>query len=166
MVAAALDRAVRRDRPTSRARRCRGAVRAPRVHAGRRTIQIALDDVERDSDGDGWTDLEEARIGTNPHATDSDDDGIPDGQTCARLYTAPPGADEAAMILQSAIFAAFAMTGSRQLLYVTPQVQRVHLSGYGGPVIFDRPIQRNGEGGATYVSWKIASGRRTTRSSS
>jgi hypothetical protein len=49
------------------------------------------------------------------------------------------------------------MTGSRQLLYVTPQTPRVHLTGYGGPVIYDRPIPKNGEGrGATYVSWKIA----------
>jgi len=123
-----------------------------------RTTQIALDDVERDSDGDGWTDLEEARIGTNPHASDSDDDGIPDGRDVCPLYAAPPGADDAAMILQSAIFGAFAMTGSRQLLYVTPQTPRVHLTGYGGPVIYDRPIPKNGEGrGATYVSWKIAS---------
>jgi hypothetical protein len=29
---------------------------------------------------DGWTDVEEGRIGTNPHAPDSDDDSVPDGR--------------------------------------------------------------------------------------
>ena len=52
------------------------------------------------------------------------------------------------------------MTGSRQLLYVTRQTPHVQLSGYGGPVIFDRAIPPTGDGGgATYVGWKIA--RRT-----
>jgi hypothetical protein len=121
-------------------------------------LQIVLDDVERDSDGDGWTDLEEARIGTNPHAIDSDDDGISDGRDVCPLFAKPPRADDAAQILQTAVFAAFAMTGSRQMLYVTPGTPRVHLSGYGGPVIFDRAVPKTGDGGgAVYVSWNISS---------
>ena len=32
----------------------------------------------------------------------------------------------------------------------------MHIKGYGGPVIFDRPIPRDGSGaGGVYVSWKI-----------
>jgi len=125
--------------------------------AARKTTQIAIDDVERDSDGDGWTDLEEARIGTNPHSPDTDDDGIPDGLDVCPLFARPPGTTDADAILQEAVFAAFAMTGSRQMLYVTPGTPRVHLSGYGGPVIYDRAIPANGEGeGAAYVGWKIA----------
>jgi len=120
------------------------------------TLQIAIDEVERDSDGDGWTDLEEARLGTNPHNPDSDDDGIPDGRDVCPLYARPAGADDSAMILQAAVFGAFAMTGSRELLYVTPQTPRVHLTGYGGPVLYDRAIPKSGDGGGgTYVSWKI-----------
>jgi hypothetical protein len=137
------------------------AWRGPRtlvLTAGRDTLQIALDEVARDSDGDGWTDLEEARLGTNPDSVDSDRDGLPDGGDVCPLYAKPPGTDEPSEILQSAIFAAIAMTGSRQLLYVTPQTPRVHVAGYAGPVIFDRAIPRSGDGrGATYVSWKIAS---------
>ena len=120
------------------------------------TVQIAIDDIERDSDGDGWTDLEEARIGTNPHNPDSDDDGIPDGRDVCPLYAAPSGADDSSMILQAAVFGAFALTGSRELLYVTPQTPRVHLTGYAGPVLYDRAIPKSGDGnGGTYVSWKI-----------
>jgi hypothetical protein len=120
------------------------------------TVQIAIDEVERDSDGDGWTDLEEARLGTNPHSPDSDDDGIPDGRDVCPLYAAPSGTDDSAMIVQAAVFGAFALTGSRELLYVTPQTPRVQLAGYGGPVLYDRAIPKSGDGnGGTYVSWKI-----------
>ena len=48
---------------------------------------------ELDSDGDGVSDAEEARRGTNPHDTDSDDDNIPDGEDGWPLHawiTAPP----------------------------------------------------------------------------
>ena len=120
-------------------------------------MQFALEEIERDSDGDGWTDLEEGRIGTNPHAADSDGDGIPDGRDICPLYAAPGAraSDDTATILQKAIFAAFALTGSRQMLYVTPSTPPVHLAGYGGPIIFDRAIPRDGSSGGVYVSWKI-----------
>jgi len=120
-------------------------------------MQFALEEIERDSDGDGWTDLEEGRIGTNPHAPDSDGDGIPDGRDVCPLYAAPQTgtSDDNETIIQRAVFAAFALTGSRQLLYVTPSTPRVHISGYGGPIVFDRAIPRDGSSGGVYVSWKI-----------
>ena len=120
-------------------------------------VQFALEEIERDSDGDGWTDLEEGRIGTNPHAADSDGDGIPDGRDVCPLYEGPgpQTSDESGTILQRAIFAAFALTGSREMLYVTPSTPRLHVAGYGAPILFDRPIPRNGSSGGVYVSWKI-----------
>ena len=120
-------------------------------------MQFALEEIERDSDGDGWTDLEEGRIGTNPHASDTDGDGIPDGRDVCPLYAAPGAraSDDTATILQKAIFAAFALTGSRQMLYVTPSTPPVHVTGYGGPIVFDRAIPRDGSSGGVYVSWKI-----------
>jgi hypothetical protein len=127
------------------------------LSAGPQTVQIAIDEIERDSDGDGWTDVEEGRLGTNPHNVDSDDDGIPDGRDVCPLYAAPRGdVDETSAILQAAVFGAFAVTGSRQLLLVTPDTPRVHLVGYGGPVLFGREIPKDGDGnGAVYVGWKI-----------
>ena len=120
-------------------------------------MQFALDDIERDSDGDGWTDVEEGRIGTNPHAPDSDGDGIPDGRDVCPLLPLPSATtpDDNDTILQRAVFAAFALTGSRQMLYVTPATTRVHVRGYGGPIIFDRPLPSGGSGGGVYVSWRI-----------
>jgi hypothetical protein len=122
-----------------------------------REVQFALDEIERDSDGDGWTDLEEGRIGTNPHAADSDGDGIPDGRDVCPLYEAPgpQASDDSGTILQKAIFAAFALTGAREMLYVTPSTPRIHVAGYGAPILFDRPIPRNGSSGGIYVSWTI-----------
>ena len=120
-------------------------------------MQFALDDIERDSDGDGWTDIEEGRIGTNPHAPDSDGDGVPDGRDVCPLWPLPAAtaSDDNETILQRAVFAAFALTGSRQMLYVTPSTPRVHVRGYGGPIIFDRPLPSRGSSGGVYVSWRI-----------
>ena len=120
-------------------------------------MQFALDDIERDSDGDGWTDVEEGRIGTNPHAPDSDGDGLPDGRDVCPLWPLPSATtlDDNEAILQRAVFAAFALTGSRQMLYVTPATPRVHVRGYGGPIIFDRPLPGSGSSGGVYVSWRI-----------
>jgi thrombospondin type 3 repeat protein len=139
------------------------ALAAPRILTltyAQQKLEIALDDVERDSDGDGWTDREEARLGTNPRNRDTDRDGVPDGDDVCPLFARPPadGADEATAILQKAVFATFAVTGSRDLLYVTPDSLRFHVAGYGGPILFDRPIPRDGDGaGGTWVTWKIAS---------
>src|SRR5439155_1323319 len=109
------------------------------------------------SDGDGWTDREEERLGLNPHERDTDGDGIPDGADVCPLYPKadrPPTEEET--ILQKAIFAAFALSGSRQLLYVTAGSMKIHVSGYGGPILFDRAIPKDGSSGGPYVSWTIA----------
>jgi Bacterial TSP3 repeat len=120
-------------------------------------MQFALDDIERDSDGDGWTDVEEGRIGTNPHAPDSDGDGLPDGRDVCPLWPLPSATalDDNEAVLQRAVFAAFVLTGSRQMLYVTPATPRIHVRGYGGPIIFDRPLPSRGSSGGVYVSWRI-----------
>jgi len=133
--------------------------------AAAQTLPIALDEVERDSDGDGWTDREEARLGTNPRDRDSDGDGLPDGRDVCPLFARPAvnRTDEATAILQKAIFAAYAVTGSRNLLYVRPGSPRVHVAGYGGPMLLDRAVPKNGNGdGGTWVGWKIARRDATT----
>jgi hypothetical protein len=42
-------------------------------------LEVAWADLERDTDGDGLTDLAEERLMTDPAAVDSDGDGLPDG---------------------------------------------------------------------------------------
>jgi hypothetical protein len=135
-----------------------------RVTPGRRDLQISLLDVNRDSDADGWTDIEEARLGTDPHDPDSDGDGMPDGADVCPLYAASKeeAGGDSVVILQKAIFAAFGLTGSRQLLYVSPDSPRVHVFGYGGPILFDHPITTESLPGGPYVSWRIVERTATT----
>lgn len=129
-----------------------------------RNLQISLLEVNRDSDGDGWTDMEEARLETDPHDPDSDGDGAADGADVCPLYAeSKQEADsDNTIILQKAIFAAFGLTGSRQLLYVTPDSPKVHVVGYGGPILFDHPITRDALPSGPYVSWRIAERTATT----
>jgi hypothetical protein len=54
------------------------ALRAKRTREGI-TIDLKWRDLERDSDGDGLTDLVEERILTDPNSADTDGDGLPDG---------------------------------------------------------------------------------------
>jgi hypothetical protein len=58
-------------------------------------IELLLDDIERDSDGDGLTDLLEEKLGTNPLDPDTDHDGLRDDvdplPQASRI--APPVAD-------------------------------------------------------------------------
>ncbi len=104
------------------------------------TERHVLDQAEiaRDSDGDGWTDLEEARLGLRADRVDSDGDGIPDGRDACPLLPASSetvtGDDRE--ILRSALFAVFAVGGSRYLLLVDEPSPKVHLDGYGGPVLY------------------------------
>jgi hypothetical protein len=51
--------------------------------------EVSIDDVERDSDGDGWTDHEEARLGLDAHDADSDGDDLPDGRDPAPRIARP-----------------------------------------------------------------------------
>ena len=52
-----------------------------RVDAGERNPNLASDDMAtQDADGDGLSDADEARFGSNPSDPDTDDDGLIDGQ--------------------------------------------------------------------------------------
>jgi hypothetical protein len=111
--------------------------------------QIKIDDVERDTDRDGWTDLEERALGMDAARADSDGDGIADDRDVTPMYAARAGedADEDAQILRRAFFAAYGLTGSHFAIFVRPEMRRVQLNGISGPVLFgvDLP-DRNGCG--------------------
>ncbi len=108
--------------------------------------RIQLSEVMADTDGDGWTDLEELQLGLDPRKADTDGDGIPDGADVTPDY-APPASedqDEEVQILQRAFFATFGMSGSRELLAVdlddkftsSRGTRRVQLWGYPGVVLY------------------------------
>ncbi len=76
---------------------------APRQPRAGIYLEIPLAELERDSDGDGLTDLEEERLLTDPEDADTDRDGIGDGEdpmpTIAAADTPSPAAGAAAALL-------------------------------------------------------------------
>ena len=127
---------------------------------GRQEWKLSIKEIERDSDADGWTDAEEARLEIDPNKQDSDGDGIPDGRDVCPNFPLhdEDKNDEEIKIFQKAVFATFGLTGSRHLLLVDPKVKRVHVWGYAGPVIYghdSRSWSKDHQYGAVYVSWRI-----------
>lgn len=126
----------------------------------RRALRLSIKQIETDSDADGWTDVEERRLGIDPNNKDSDGDGIPDGRDVCPNYslTEDDKNDDEIRIFQKAVFVTFGLSGSRHLLLAGPKVKRVHLWGYAGPVIYGQDVKswsRNHQPGAVYVSWRI-----------
>lgn len=129
---------------------------------GKQTWILSLQALRQDSDGDGWTDIEEKRLGLDPNNKDSDGDGIPDGQdVCPNFAPRTVEAnDEEVHILQKAVFAEYGLSRSGALLLVEPGSRHFQVWGYRGPILFlDGPKSwktQHPEGGI-FVSWKITS---------
>jgi hypothetical protein len=131
---------------------------APSV--GPQEREYRLEEVLRDQDGDGWTDLEEARLGLDPKKADTDGDGIADGTDPCPNFAPPKGdeADEDVQILQKAIFATLGLSGSRHLLLVGPKSRKVQVWGYLGPILYtEKPEawREEHQYGAIFVDWTV-----------
>jgi hypothetical protein len=129
---------------------------------GRQVWLISTAVVTRDTDGDGWTDLEEGRLGLNPRDPDSDHDGIPDGKDVCPGYAASPleAADVEAAMIQRVFFAAYGLHASPDVLLVSGSSRPVQLWGSRGPVLFgvDRSEWlRNWLDAPPLLSWKVKS---------
>jgi hypothetical protein len=129
---------------------------------GKQTWILSLQALTQDSDGDGWTDIEEERLGLDPKNKDTDGDGIPDGQDICPNFAPKPDEenDEDVQILQKAVTAEYGLSKSRALLLVEPGSKRFQIWGYRGPVLFLEDIQKRKAKhphpeGAIFVSWKI-----------
>ena len=132
--------------------------RAPQL--GKQTWVLSLKALTQDSDGDGWTDIEEQRLGLNPRNRDTDGDGIPDGQDICPNYAPTPGEqnDEEVQILQKAVLAELGLSRSRALLLVRPDSKRFQIWGYLGPVLYLDDVKEwtaNHPEGGIFVSWKM-----------
>jgi hypothetical protein len=134
-----------------------------------RTETFDLDELERDTDGDGWTDIEEARMGLDPRNPDTDGDGIPDGRDRTPNLAAAPrgGNDETSEIVTKASLALFGLPSVPHmgLMMAGPSAERVSLIGRVGPIIYGRATKdRNPtwSQSARCVSWRIVLRTRTT----
>lgn len=137
-----------------------GNAQMPTPPAATRTLEIPIQQVLQDQDADGWTDLEELRLGLDPLKKDTDGDGIPDGQDTCPNFAPPAGSgnDEEALIVQKAVFAACGLTASRSLVLVGPQSVKVQLWGYGGPVIYLDDVNQwrtEHERGGMFLNWTV-----------
>ncbi|HET7619894.1 MAG TPA: hypothetical protein VFK20_15410 [Vicinamibacterales bacterium] len=121
------------------------------------TREIVIAEVDRDTDGDGWTDLEERMLGLDPARADTDGDGADDAHDGAPDYAPRASNAEHQEILGAALFAIFGITESAWPLFArdrkVPQLQPWGLS---APVIFNRPLKdpRTQRGGV-FVTWQI-----------
>lgn len=101
-------------------------------------LRCKLADLRRDSDGDGLTDLEEARLATDPANPDSDHDGLTDAKD-----PAPLGADRPATPEDEVRQMAFEQLVGRfvkgQLLVQKSTGPRLDVRGVGYRVITLRP---------------------------
>jgi hypothetical protein len=127
-----------------------------------RSWRLDITGILRDSDRDGWTDLEEQRFGIDPHSPDTDRDGLPDGSDACPALAAPAawaGSEDHA-ILSTAAFAILGLTRLPGLMLPVPDTPEVHLWGLAGPIIYGRPRFRftdpGWSGGGRYVFWEIA----------
>jgi hypothetical protein len=88
---------------------------------GKQTWILSLQQIMQDSDGDGWTDIEEQRLGLDPRKSDTDGDGIPDGLDICPNYAPTAGQenDEEVQILQKAVLAQYGLSRSRAFVSET-----------------------------------------------
>ncbi|MEN6520496.1 MAG: PQQ-binding-like beta-propeller repeat protein [Armatimonadota bacterium] len=85
----------------------------------------------KDSDGDGWTDILETRLGTNPNAADTDGDGIRDSEDKNPL-SAPRQLNDTEQVLAATFEARFRFTDSSctpLTVYVPDNIQPFELMG-------------------------------------
>jgi hypothetical protein len=125
-----------------------------------RKVEIPIQQVVRDRDGDGWTDIEELRLGLDPNKKDTDGDGLADGEDPCPNFAAPSGHenDEESQIVQKAFFPTFAWSQSRFALLVGPESAKVHISGYSGPIIYVADVDKwhkEHERGWMFLDWTV-----------
>lgn len=128
---------------------------------GAQVWTISISAVSKDTDRDGWTDLEERRLWLNEQVVDTDGDGTADGlDVCPNYATGPfeDSGDEAA-ILRKVFFAGSGIYGSHSLYIVASGSRPLQLWGSRAPVLYtDAGNWRTSWGGIPPVlSWKVKS---------
>jgi len=87
------------------------ALRTKRTQKGL-YLDFPWEELTRDTDGDGLTDLMEERLTTDPREIDTDGDGVPDGEDLLPRVPLRPGRDTVAEVIAS-VLDRFALGGGR-----------------------------------------------------
>jgi hypothetical protein len=117
----------------------------PMMNLGGVQEVLSATEILQDSDGDGWTDHEEVRLGLDPANSDTDGDGLTDWVDVCPDLAQPESGDrdeDTSRILEKAIFAVYGLAGAKQALIVDEKADRVHLTwGYGGPILYNSNLR-------------------------
>jgi len=115
-------------------------------------VELSLEELVRDSDGDGWSDVEERELGLSSRSKDSDGDGIPDNCDAAPGYRErPQEVNDETPLLKRTVFTQFGFTEAPHALFARDGVPRIQPDGLPGPVIYGQA--RSG----VLVTWKVTS---------
>jgi hypothetical protein len=127
------------------------------------TLVFRWEELRRDGDGDGWSDLLEKRLRTDPGRTDTDGDGLADGVDPAPRGVGPAATGPCAPeeVLRAAFFGNFAFVEATVPLFVTGTPDtNLQYDGYPGPVIWlsdeesEALREEVGLDGATYFNFE------------
>ncbi len=101
-------------------------------------MTVKFSDIMMDSDHDGWTDLEELRLGLNPHIADTDGDGVSDGIDPCPNYAEiiEQRGDNETLVLKKAIFATFGLSGSSYKIEVSKESKKIQAYPCLSPIIY------------------------------
>ncbi len=127
------------------------------------TTAMRPEEVFRDRDGDGWTDIEERQLGLDPTRPDTDGDGVVDGaDVCPTLPVSEAVDDEEARIVQAAFLASFGTPWPSPPLFPGATMPRVHFRGYAGPVLYGISAGEYATVRGTYLEWEVVNRRETS----
>lgn len=102
-----------------------------------KTYESTISKELKDTDKDGFPDIVEARLSTNPENPDSDGDGIPDGKDSNPLTPKHNETNDTTEIYQAVFSVMFATSNSRNAIVVVDRgdFAKQEYYGYAGPVI-------------------------------
>ena len=102
-----------------------------------KSYEVKISEQIKDTDNDGFPDIVEARLSTDPENPDSDGDGIPDGKDSNPLTPKNKETNETTEIYQAVFSIMFATSNSRNIMLVIDRddFAKQEYYGYPGPVI-------------------------------
>ncbi|MBN2588727.1 MAG: HEAT repeat domain-containing protein [Sedimentisphaerales bacterium] len=102
-----------------------------------KSYEIKISEQIKDTDKDGFPDIVEARLSTNPKNPDSDGDGLPDSKDSNPLIAKHKEINETTEIFQAVFSIMFATSNSHDIMFVVDRDEfaKQEYYGYPGPII-------------------------------